>query len=145
MKTFRTLNYKKFNIITILLTAFLMTFTTCQKGSEIIETDRESNESPLEKKLSDIVEDTNDLTKTEGEFLPSVFKLMPSELPSDNIIDYSNKTLLYEYEDIYIPFTNPSLPNTTWYKYNPLIKKWYSFKPNDDEEHEIKELIDSRI
>jgi len=42
MKTFKALNNKKFIIITILLTGFFLALTTCQKSSEISETNKES-------------------------------------------------------------------------------------------------------
>jgi len=136
MKTFKTLNNKKFIIITILLLVFLLALTTCQKGSEISETNKESNEFLPEKKSSDNVEKTDDLGKTEKNILPF------TKIPNYNKLSRNN-TLLYEYEDIYIPFTNPSLPNAIWYRYSPLTNKWYSFNPNKIEEHEIEVSVSS--
>jgi len=57
MKTFKTLNNKIFIIITFLLTIFLSVLTTCQKFSEISETNKESNEFLPEKKSSDNIEE----------------------------------------------------------------------------------------
>jgi len=137
MKTFKTLKNKKIIIITILLAILLLALTTCQKGSEISETNKESNEFLPEKKSSDNVEKTDDLGKTENNILPFII------IPNYNELSRFDNTLLYEYEDIYIPFTNPSLPNAIWYRYNPLTNKWYSFNPNKIEEHEIEVSVPS--
>ena len=138
MKTFRTLNNKKLIIITYLLTVFLLILTTCQKVSEISEINKENNEFLPEKKSSDNLEEIDELGKMENENFPVIIKPEP-RTPR---LSYDD-TLLYKYEDIYIPFTNPSLPNAMWYRYNPLTNKWYSFNPNKIEEHEIEVSVSS--
>jgi len=140
MKTFWIISCKKFIIITIFLTLFLIVFVSCQKNNEKPETGRENKEFLQEQKSPDNSEDNEDkLFPDDSEKLPPKFKDM------SNLYKSIDQSLLYKYEDIYIPFTNPALPNAKWYRYNPLTNKWYSFNPDNGKEHEIERFICLKI
>jgi len=113
MKTFLTMGYKKIGIITISLAVCLLVMTSCQKGTEKPETNKEISGLLLEEKSSDIVEDANELEKAESKYLPFVEKSRTPWLAYDDLEcapRWEHRTLLYKYADIYTPFTVPSLP-----------------------------------